>query len=202
MRERVEGNVASGTIVSIMEAGEERGDGRELGFGSGVNDTDVNPQEMLWEADDEVDPEAFLLARAVGDNFSSASLTADAGGFIVLGRSVVDSGEKKSRDFETGRSGVFGEEDACDVTIEVAHHEVGGGVDVHKGTGLDGKRSDDLVEAFMGLMAKAEASRARDAVATIREEELCGGVPASTDVHEAWSGEPLDRGAPRTKEWE
>jgi hypothetical protein len=89
----------------------------------------------------------------------------------------------------------------ADVRAVVAtHHPISGGVLDNICASLAGKGGIDIVNAFMGFVAKREAGRARDAVPSIRDEKLGGGMATSTYIEEARGGKAVGGGTEGAKE--
>jgi len=142
-----------------------------------VYDTNVQPEEVVGEFDDAVDAEAFTAGRAVGNDGSRSLLAQGASGRVIMSSSVAHSSDEVSSISSQGRGAVFGEEDAgaC-VAIQTTHHFVGGGVVIDFGASFAAKGSIDFVDAFVGSVTEGETGRTRDAVTSIREEDLGGRV--------------------------
>ena len=197
---RVEGNVASSNFLGVVKAGGEASNCGNLRGGGGVHSADVKPEEMVGKLDDTVDTEAFELGGGIGEDGSSALLSRDTGGRVVGGRGVVNGRDEGSRSSQVGRGTALGKEDPGKLAILFTHHQVGGGIDINLGTSLKGKGGVYLVDALVGSMAETEARGARNAVATIGEDEGDIGMVAGADIEATRARVAGGRGTPGTEE--
>jgi hypothetical protein len=92
--EGVKGQVTASNTLGGVQAGEEGGDSLELGGGSGVDDTNVEPQKVAVKANDGVDAQAFLLLRALGDDLNDTGLSSQAGGGVQGRGGTVKGGQE------------------------------------------------------------------------------------------------------------
>jgi hypothetical protein len=165
-----------------------------------MDNADIQPEELVLELNNAVNTQALELNRTVGNDSGSPLVSSITDKRIRGGGSELKCRQEVGSSLTTSRGGDLGKQDTGTVTILTSHHGVSGGVVGDSAASFTGEVSVNLVDALVRSMTKGETGRARDAVATIRDQDLRGRVVSTTQVEVTRGGVTRNSNTPGSQE--